>query len=1260
MRANFVSNARLVLALLWLLLPLVAVAEHNTVTLITNLVDNGGATFFVGNTGTNNSLRIQSGGVLTNVYDGIIGNESGANNNQATVTDPNSAWFNSRDVYVGNNGSGNLLTIINGGLVSNTFGYIGYGAGASNNAVLVSGTGSVWNNRGHLYVGYYGSSNQLTIQSGGVVNNINGYISSFAGANNNAVLVSGTGSVWNNSGGLFVGHNDSSNQLTIQSGGVVNSAYGYIGSNAGANNNTVLVNGTGSVWNNSGHLFVGYSGSSNQLTIQSGGVVNNEYTGYISPVYIGYNAGANNNAVLVSGTGSVWNNYRGLYVGYSGSSNRLTIQSGGVVSNTYGIIGFDVGANNNAVLVSGTGSVWNNSGYLYIGYSGFSNQLTILSGGVVSNTYGYIGYEGGANNTVLVSGSNSVWNNTGELNIGYNSSGNSLVISNGGTVRNTFGNIGSNAGSTGNEVIVTGTGSRWINALDLNVGLSGSSNRFIIADGGYASNRWACVGNFTGSVHNAATVTGAGSYWRTSALRVGAFSSSNTLTIAAGGIVESGEGYIGSELGGNDNIVIVTGEGSQWKNGSFHVGYSGNGNLLIISNRGVVSSSSFAEIGYGGGSDRNCVIVSGSGSIFTNSSTLCVGVNGGYNSLMITNGGTVVSGGSTLGQNSSSMNNTVTVTGANSVWRNSNLYVGDNGSGNALLLSEGGQVLTATKAVIGNGPAASNNVVRVNGTGSEWNVANLLTVGGSGAGNRLEVTNGGRVLAGGLLLDRGTLAFDAESTVHITGSYTQTLNGVLSLGIGGTNAGEYAQLQVDNIATLGGTLRLLPIGGYTPQTNHVQTIIQTSGGVTGQFDTVESLIAGVLSPQLDYSDGFNVVLQWVLQSFVPFAHTPNQMAVAVALDSAVKDPNAQPLIHYLGSLPGEEIPPALDLIAPDELTALYQLVFGGMDARGYGFLSRIQELRAGSHGFNANRLALYDSHGARQPVCEGSPLMVAPCNDIFSPSKDNPWGLYLEGEGEFTDVHSDANANGYRVRSGGLTVGLDRRINEHFVVGLTLGYADVTASLVNDGRVDVDSGQASVYAAWFHQGFYLAGMLNGSLNSYDTRRTAIGGTARGSTDGTAWGGLINTGYDWQKGIWYFGPQASLQYQQVNIDEFVESDSLSDLRILSQSEDALNTRLGAHLGCRAKCGKAIVSPDLSVAWQHEFLNDSLALDSRFANGAGNVFTVHGPQIGRDSVVLGVGLWVQWNPVLGTWLSYNAQFARDNYQPHNISGGIALRF
>jgi len=609
----------------------------------------------------------------------------------------------------------------------------------------------------------------------------------------------------------------------------------------------------------------------------------------------------------------------------------------------------------------------------------------------------------------------------------------------------------------------------------------------------------------------------------------------------------------------------------------------------------------------------------------------------------------------------------VTVTGGGSVWSNrDDLIIGYINSGNTLIISNGGTVFNGN-GLIGVNSGSSNNTVTVTGAGSTWNNSGALFIGLNGGNNRLNVLAGSAVNAGNLTVNAGTLFIDQQTTVHVSGTYTQTFIGILQLAIGGTLTNQYGSLSVAGTASLNGTLYILPSNGYTPSLGDTQKIV-TAGTVTGTFSTFTNEIATGLKPKLIYLPGY-VDLTWLSATtlFSPLAHTSNQLGLARNLDGASSDPRLSLLIAHLSSLPTNQLPAALDQLSPATLTAMHDIRLAGLDARGYNFLNRVNELRAGSHGFSANRLSLSDPNGpgqSLQPIAvtaDAGQIYAMRADDPLNPTADNPWGVYVEGNGEFVNVHGDANASGYHLTSSGFTLGIDRRLGKELVVGVMVGYADMIGNLDNGGKMDVDNGQVSAYVTWLKEGLHVEGLVGGGYNSYNTRRIVLGEPAVGHTDGTEFTGLLGGGYDWQKGNWSFGPQLSLQYKRVDTSAFNESGSLAPLHIDSQSQESLQSRFGGRVGFNKTVGRGIiVTPELNMAWQHEYLNRGASVDARFVNGAGNTFTSYGPTIGRDSLTTGAGVSVQWTPTIGTFLNYSTEFGRTGYSPQSVNGGVGVRF
>ncbi|MFZ2643261.1 MAG: PEP-CTERM sorting domain-containing protein [Verrucomicrobiia bacterium] len=790
---------------------------------------------YVGNAGSFNSLNITGGASVTN-YNGIIGNDLLAHDNRVWVTGSGSIWDNSGgDVFVGNCGYANSLTINNGGQVFGGNSYIGITdpltGGAYNNSVYVSGSGSIWRNSADLYVGCFGYSNSLIIDSGGMVSNSFGFIGyddGSIGSSSNKVLVTGAGSIWSNAADLVIGHGNgsSSNNLTISAGGIVYNNYGTIGKDFTANNNSVLVTGSGSIWSNSLDLYVGETGCFNSLTLASGGRV------FSANAVIGSDANANNNRVLVTGAGSGWTNSGDLWVGWNGSSNSLTLASSGYVANANGYIGDGTVASNNAVVVAG-GAVWG-GGDLFVGNNGSYNSLAITNGGQVFYNNSYIGRTAFAsNNSVLVSGSGSVLTNSSELRVGDFGSGNRLVIANSGRVVNGFGYIGAVDGASNNSALVSGSGSIWISTNGFAVGYAGAFNQLIITNGGVVVNvTTGGVGVLSTATNNSALISGSGSVWSNGGgFVVGYYGSDNQLMVNNGGQLVTGDASIGGDAGATNNVVLVTGSGSLWNgaagNGFIGVGDYGAGNKLTIANSGQVMSI-YGDIGNESSASNNRVVVRDAGSVWSSSDHVAVGYRGSFNLLIITNGGTVLTSNGIIGSTASASNNSALVSGIGSSWSSTNsLFVGDSGPGSQLTVSDNGTV-AAPYIVAGNNTTSTGNVITVSG-------GNLYATNAAGTGS-LEIRRGS------LTFNSGTVTVNRLIVTNLASSVVSFNGGMLNSG--GSTINNSSLFRVGN-GLSSATLHLL--GGSHSFANGL--FINTNAWLTGTGAITGAItVSGAIAP----------------------------------------------------------------------------------------------------------------------------------------------------------------------------------------------------------------------------------------------------------------------------------------------------------------------------------------------------------------------------------------------------------------------------
>ncbi|HEX3666828.1 MAG TPA: hypothetical protein VHU23_16510 [Rhizomicrobium sp.] len=148
----------------------------------------------IGTLNITNGAYVNSAGIVgtgfpgLDLIGGIVGNTSGASGTVA-ISGSGSAWNINGGFLVGGGNNDNVgegsLAISDGGAVNDTSAYVGHNAGSTGSAT-VTGGGTAWNNSGDLYVGENGGTGTLTISNGASVTTGSGT----AYDNNNATATS--------------------------------------------------------------------------------------------------------------------------------------------------------------------------------------------------------------------------------------------------------------------------------------------------------------------------------------------------------------------------------------------------------------------------------------------------------------------------------------------------------------------------------------------------------------------------------------------------------------------------------------------------------------------------------------------------------------------------------------------------------------------------------------------------------------------------------------------------------------------------------------------------------------------------------------------------------------------------------------------------------------------------------------------------------------------------------------------------------------
>jgi outer membrane autotransporter protein len=359
---------------------------------------------------------------------------------------------------------------------------------------------------------------------------------------------------------------------------------------------------------------------------------------------------------------------------------------------------------------------------------------------------------------------------------------------------------------------------------------------------------------------------------------------------------------------------------------------------------------------------------------------------------------------------------------------------------------------------------------------------------------------------------------------------------------------------------------------------------------------------------------------------------------------------------------------------PEEFSAIYQIGFSQATALALTLQHRMDDIRAGARSFCPTDVVVEvgKDYSGGKGATDGKVVLPTTDTPVMSPAPENKWGFFITGTGQLIDIgDSGFSRPGYDITTGGVTLGIDYRVCANFAVGLYGDYAHSTADFDNQlgflsgGDVTVDSGKIGMYATWFSGGFYVDGAVGGGYNSYDTRRADVFGFERGSTDGTEFSAFGAAGYDWHLGCWVFGPTASLQFTNIDLNGFTEDrSSIIALQFPDQSEDSLRSMLGLRVVHDWKLWRGVILRSESRgAWKHEFNDTAYGIQSRFALSAlgTGILTVHGPDTGRDSALVSSAFSVLWNDRVSTYVYYDTEYGRKNYDDAvNVSAGIRVSF
>ena len=415
----------------------------------------------------------------------------------------------------------------------------------------------------------------------------------------------------------------------------------------------------------------------------------------------------------------------------------------------------------------------------------------------------------GSDNSINI-GDGAILNVGNNLSVGSNTGSNNLVnVASGGSLFvNNTNNIDVTNSKSGNGISVDGNGTLQVGG-DVDTGTLGGlgvdmSENANLEVGGTLTLNNNKINNSQNIILNNNLSTNTAE-WTTSAITtIGSTTSGNSLTFTNGatGLAQNSV-QLGGQTSSQGNALNVGGAGTLFTaTTNVYIGANGGGNSLNIGDAAQMDIGGTLYLGSAASSTANAVNMSSNAALNV-SGDVMVGNNSKHNKFTVESGMVDVGGNFIMGNTASSDGITYAyadtanraVVGTNSTMGiHQDLIVGMGGNGNTFSIRDGGVVNLDGDAIIGQSSDDNYIFLMEEGTTNNlFNVAGDLIIGVNGGDNRFSIYGGTADIEGNLELGASTNAYDNPNYIHLA-TTNAVLNVANTVNIGASNSGNYVRV----------------------------------------------------------------------------------------------------------------------------------------------------------------------------------------------------------------------------------------------------------------------------------------------------------------------------------------------------------------------------------------------------------------------------------------------------------------------------------
>ncbi|GLQ46508.1 hypothetical protein GCM10007862_15590 [Dyella lipolytica] len=224
-------------------------------------------------------------------------------------------------------------------------------------------------------------------------------------------------------------------------------------------------------------------------------------------------------------------------------------------------------------------------------------------------------------------------------------------------------------------------------------------------------------------------------------------------------------------------------------------------------------------------------------------------------------------------------------------------------------------------------------------------------------------------------------------------------------------------------------------------------------------------------------------------------------------------------------------------------------------------------------------------------------------------------GLWINGTANFGAFDAYRQAAGFDSDNIAVNTGVDQRIGQHALIGISVGYNHDNSDIGNDGTRSVAQGySAAIYGSYQPAAHvYVDGVLGGGGLSFDSNRFAAdsGTDLLGHRNGNQWFASLTAGYEYQTGAWTMSPYGRLAWSLSSLNSYSESGDAADaltygMQTIRTSQAIAGVRASGKIPWR----DALLIPHVRLEVGHDFQGTSdTTLSYAFVPSAGswNVLT-----------------------------------------------------